>query len=364
MRPWGSAGRAVPSGRASPRRVVTVLVLGSCLLGSGTRAEPQNPGGPCAGAEAAVRSAAEALDKGEWAEAERHLQPVAESHAECSPVVLGLARLRAARGDLAEAEALFTRATALAPDEALGHALFAEYWLSRGQRARADYQSSVALSLDPDCPEALVASARVSIAKGRPQEAFPALVKAARLDPASAEAHYQLGVFLSQRKLYAQAAGEFEQVVALRPRDARAYDYLALSLEAVGAAERAEDAYRSGLKVNEGPFFDSFIDRNYGRFLLKERRLEESRIHLDRAVALLPNSRAVYYERAKLNLALERYAAAREDAERARSLRDPSGLVLDLQVYYLLATIYRRLGDTDLAEKYAELARTTPIPNQ
>ncbi len=37
----------------------------------------------------------------------------------------------------------------------------------------------------------------------------------------------------------------------------------------------------------------------------------------------------------------------------------PAGSVLDLQVYYLLATVYARLGETDLARKYAELSRTT-----
>ena len=81
-------------------------------------------------------------------------------------------------------------------------------------------------------------------------------------------------------------------------------------------------------------------------------------------MALLPESRTVYYERAKLNLATRDYAAARKDAERALALRDADGLVLDLQVYYLLATVYARLGETELARKYSELSRTTPIPEQ
>jgi tetratricopeptide (TPR) repeat protein len=116
--------------------------------------------------------------------------------------------------------------------------------------------------------------------------------------------------------------------------------------------------------VNEGPFRDPFFDYYYGRFLRKQNRLEEGRSHLDRAVALHPDERAVHYERGKLNLALTEYGAARKDAERALSLRDPGGLVLDLQVYYLLATIYARLGETELARKYAELSRTTQVPEQ
>jgi tetratricopeptide (TPR) repeat protein len=137
---------------------------------------------------------------------------------------------------------------------------------------------------------------------------------------------------------------------------------MAIAFEATGDADRAERAYRTALAANDGPFPDSLLDYNYGRFLLKRQRLEESRLHLDRAVARVPASRAAHYERAKLNLALERYPAAREDAEQALALRDPGGLVLDVQVYYLLATLYGRMGETELARRYAELARTTSFP--
>jgi tetratricopeptide (TPR) repeat protein len=236
--------------------------------------------------------------------------------------------------------------------------------LAKGQLAQADYHSALALSSNPDCPDALVIQGQILSRRGRAQAARQALERAVSLDPASAEARYQLGVWLFRRQLHAKAVPHFEKVVALRPTDARAQDYLALSLEALGEAERAEIAYRSGLQWNEGPFSDSLLDYNYGRFLLKQDRLEESRSHLDRAVALLPDRRGPRYERGKLNLARKEYAAARADAERALSLADPGGLVLDLQVYYLLATIYTRLGESELARKYAELARRTPIPDQ
>jgi tetratricopeptide (TPR) repeat protein len=363
MRSRGSTERVAPSGWSCRCRA-GALLLGLGLLGGGARAAAGDAAGPCAGAEPALRSAAEALDQGLWSEAEKGLQPLSASHADCSDVVLGLARIRAARGEQAEAERLFTRATALAPDDPLALALFARYSLSRGRPARADYLSSLALSRDPDCSEALVVAGQILSRKRRPHAAFAALEKAARVGPNDAEAQYQFGVFLFRRKLHAEAVRQFEKTVALRPLDARAHDFLALGFEAMGEAEPAEQAYRSALEVNDGPFPDPFLHHNYGRFLLKLGRLEESQRQLDRAVALLPNNRAVHYERGKLNLALERYQAAREDAERALSLRDPGGLVLDLQVYYLLATIYTRLGKSELAHRYAELARTTPIPNQ
>jgi tetratricopeptide (TPR) repeat protein len=334
----------------------TLVLLGAALLGDSV--------GPCAGAEPTLRSVREALDKGRWADANRLLQPLAASHPGCSGVVLALARTHAARGDSADAARLFERATTLAPDDARAQALFAQYALSQGQHARADYLSALALSLNPECPEALVVQGQLLRGKGRMPEARQALEKAVSLDPAGAEARYQLGICFFRMRQHPDAAREFERAAELRPPDARAHDYLALTLEALGQAEGADLAYRTALMANEGPFFDSFLDYNYGRFLLKQDRLEESRAHLDRAVALLPDGRGPHYERAKLNLALKDPAAARKDAERALSLRDPAGLVLDLQVYYLLSTVYARLGEAELARKYAELSRTTPIPDQ
>jgi tetratricopeptide (TPR) repeat protein len=250
----------------------------------------------CAGTEAAVRSATEAVTRGQWADAERLLQPVLAAH--------------------------------------------------------------------PDCPAALVLHGRLLARRGEPLAAREALERAAALDPGGAEARYQLGVWSFRAQRFPEAARYFEKAAALQPKDARAHDYLALTLEALGEPERAEAAYRSGLAHNHRPFFDPLLDYNYGRFLLKQHRLEESGAHLDRAVALLPGRRGPYYERGKLNLARGRHAEARADAERALALPDPAGLVLDLQVHYLLATVYARLGETELARKHAELARTTPIPAQ
>src|SRR6266576_2236033 len=82
--------------------------------------------------------------------------------------------------------------------------------------------------------------------------------------------------------------------------------------------------------------------------------------HLDRAVELTPDVRAPWYERAKLNLRLKNNQQAREDAERAANIRDSQGIIIDLQLYVLLEQIYTRLGDTELAEKYANLSQRTP----
>jgi predicted Zn-dependent protease len=328
-------------------------------LPAGLRAE-----GPCAGAEPFLVAATRALEDGQWDEAEGKLRPLASSHPECARLVAGQARLRAGRGDAAEADRLFARAAALGPEDATVQALAAGYWLARGQRARADYLASLAQALAPDDPDALVVHGRILAEKGRALEARQAFERAVLRDPAHVEARYQLGVSLYRHQIYPDAAAHLEKVVAARPHDARAHDYLAQSLEGLGEADRADRAYRAAQEVNDGPLPDPFFDYYYGRFLLKQDRLEESRTHLDRALARHPRERAVHYERAKLGLAAGRYPAARDDAERALQLPDPAGLVLDLQLHYLLATAYARLGDPERARTHADLARAAPIPDK
>ena len=53
---------------------------------------------------------------------------------------------------------------------------------------------------------------------------------------------------------------------------------------------------------------------------------------------------------------------ARTDAEKAASTEDPAHIIIDLQLYSLLEQIYARLGETELARKYADLTRETPPP--
>ena len=284
-----AAGSGGPSDGPSPGRRRSLLGV-ACAGGRGAAAP---------GAGIPVRERRRAATgvggprQGQWAEAEGHLRPLQASHASCGGVALGLARLRAARGDAAEAERLFERATSLLPGDALSHALFARYWLSRGQLARADYESSLRpLPGSAIAPRPSWSARRISSLRGRPQEAYQALAEGRPPLPGERRGALPAGCPVVSTEAPCGSGPHFEKAVALRPTDARALDYLALGFEALGEAEPADDAYRRALRVNDdGPFFDSFLDYNYGRFLLKERRLEESRSHLDRAIVLLPRSR-------------------------------------------------------------------------
>jgi tetratricopeptide (TPR) repeat protein len=338
------------------RGIRVVIVLFAVSLGTQTLASDGEEE-PCAGLATSLEAVTAALDEGRWSDAETLLAPLGVSHPGCSGVVVRFALLSAAEGKSSEAEDLFSRALTLAPDDAVAHAEFARFQLSRGLRRQAAYLVGQSLAIDPGCAQALVVRGQILVQRGLYGGARTVLEKALILDPDSFEAHYELGVCCFRINLFEQAAQHFEAASALRPQSTLSLDYLGFSLEMLGEEERAERAYRDAVKANRGPFFDPTLDYNFGRFLLKQGRLEESLTHFDRAVSNFPERRGPRYQRAKVHLAQGDIEKARQNAERALALGKPGDVVSDLQVYFLLASIHSRLGETELAQEYAQRAR-------
>ena len=282
----------------------------------------------CTAVRPEVQKALAALDAGQPDAADQILQPLESQLSGCSPVLVGLGRAQ----------------------------------LARRNYDRANDFSQEALAFGPEDPGALAFRGQMLAMQGRGKEGLAMLEQSVKLDDKNAEAFYQLGMLYDRAKRNEDAAAAFERVTKLRPVDARAYDYLALNLEPMGKIDEVEKAYRGGLAVNRKPYLDSFLDYNYGRFLLKLNRLPEAKEHLDKAVALVPQMRMTHYDHAKLNLRLGNLEGARDDAEKALSIPDRNGLILDLQVYTLLAQIYGRLGDETKAQQYTKLAESSKIP--
>ena len=340
------------------RTAVMVAIVGLQLWASGL--DTVLRGATCEEIEHSLVRAYSALDRRDVKVAQQILSSF--DTVDCTLVLLLSARLSEATGSYEEAGRSYEQYAALAPNDARGFAYFGSFLIGRCLYPQAEIASQRAFSLDPRLAETLLLRGRILGLKGDATEAIKVLTEATRLAPNNPEIHYQLGVVHDGRQQSYKAAVCFEKVVKLTPDDPRAYDYLALSLEPAGNVKRTEWAYRKGLSLNRGPRFDAFLDYNYGRFLMKQNRLTEAKKHLDRAVNLTPQARSAYYERSKLNLKLGNLKAARDDAERAQVLKDPGGVILDLQVNYLLARIHRRLGDHDEARRYAELSRKASVP--
>jgi tetratricopeptide (TPR) repeat protein len=318
---------------------------------------------PCSGGEQLMLSISKELSAGNVSGAEQMLKEMDRTHPECPGATLAHARVAAANGAAVEAEDFFVRYAELAPNEAQAYSYHARFLLERGQYPRADLLSAQALETDPNDAVALAVHGEILDMKGQTREGMELLEQACLLDSRNAKAQFRLATIYDRLKRPVDAVQHFEKVVEVDPRDARAWDYLALDLEPLGELERADFAYRKGLAVNQpGPHFDAFLDYNYGRFLMKRNDLTASKQHLDRAVEMTPNVRAAWYERAKVNLKLRNNQQARDDAERAANIRDSQGIIIDLQLYVLLEQIYTRLGNAELAEKYAKLSQRTPVP--
>lgn len=319
--------------------------------------------GPCTGAEAQLALISKKLTLDATDVAEGMLRPIASSYPECPEILLAQARIQDARGNAQEAADLYIRYTDLEPDNSRGFAYFGRFFLEQRDYMKADALSAAAVDKNPNDPAALALRGQILVMKGQSAEGKTLLEKACQLDPDDPEAQFQLGAIYDKAKAAPSAVKHFRKAAELNPRDARAWDYLALNLEPTGELDGAEQSYRKGLQVNQpGRYHDSFLDYNYGRFLAKKNDLAASKQHMDRAVELAPQVRAVWYERAKLNLRMKNYQQARSDAEKAASCADPAHVIIDLQIYALLAQVYGRLGETGLAKKYADLSRETEPP--
>jgi len=319
--------------------------------------------GPCSGAAEQLALISAKLTLGDVSGAETMLGPVAASHPDCPEILLDRGRIEAAKGNAATAANLYVQYTDLEMQDSRGFAYFGRLFLDQRDYPKADALSAAALEKNPNDPGALALRGQILAMKGQKQEGKRLLDKACQLDSNDPEAQYQLGKIYDSEKNSVTAVKYFRKATALNPGDARAWDYLGLNLEPLGELEPAEQAYRKALSANQnGRFYDGFVDYNYGRFLAKRNQLSTAKQHLDRATEVAPQVRAVWYERAKLNLRMKNYQQARTDAEKAASIADSAQVIIELQIYSLLEQIYARLGETELAKKYAELTRDTPPP--
>jgi superkiller protein 3 len=334
--------------------VFTILILSATLPAFA---------GPCTGAETQLASISAKLTLNDVIGAEAMLAPIVISHPDCPEMLLAQGRIEAAKGNAQAAANFYVQYTDLESQDARGFAYFGRLFLEQRDYAKADALSAAAMERNANDPASLALRGQILTMKGETLQGKTLLEKACQLDPNDPEAQYQLGKIYDSEKNSITAVKHFRQATTLNSADARAWDYLGLNLEPLEQLDAAEQAYRKALTVNQhGRYYDAFVDFNYGRFLTKRNQLTDAKQHLDRAIELVPQVRAVWYERAKLNLRMKNYQQARTDAEKAAATDDPAHVILDLQIYSLLGQIYSRLGETDLAKKYADLTRETPPP--
>jgi tetratricopeptide (TPR) repeat protein len=222
---------------------------------------------------------------------------------------------------------------------------------------------NAALHENPYLVPALVLKARLATFAHRPDVAKKCLITAITVDPTSEAAQFYLGLLFYTQNDFKLAISPLQTAQTLAPKSALPVFYLAMTHEALGDETKASELYQQAENLSlEKSALSVEILVAHGRFLLSLGRTEDSIEKDRRAIELDPKSRDAHYELAKgLDHDGDFKDAARE-GERALTL--PELDTSDAQIHFLLANLYRKMNQPDLAkthlEKFKAAQSTTP----
>jgi tetratricopeptide (TPR) repeat protein len=184
-----------------------------------------------------------------------------------------------------------------------------------------------AVRLDPDFGAACLLMGTALARKREFEEAEIALRHALRIRPDQAEACWKLGAALREQVKLERAVGYLQHAVSLQPGLCEAWDHLGLALAELGRVNEAEAAFREGLRqkpeaalmrchlgalleeqgrLNEGHALveqaqlragagNLPLHAHYGMSLANQGRLDEARVHFQRALEIQPDFAPAYY---------------------------------------------------------------------
>jgi tetratricopeptide (TPR) repeat protein len=224
---------------------------------------------------------------------------------------------------------------------------------ARHKFSEADSEVNTALHESPYMVPALVLKARLAQFAHRPDIAKSCLITAVTVDPTSEEAQFYLGLLYYVQNDFKLAISPLQTAQTLSPKSPLPVFYLAMTQEALGDEAKALELYQQAeqLSPQKSPQSASILVA-YGKFLLSLGRSQDSIEKDRRAIEADPESRDAHYELAKgLDHSGDFKNAARE-GERALTL--PVLDTSDAQIHFLLANLYRKLNQPDLAKAHLE----------
>jgi tetratricopeptide (TPR) repeat protein len=218
---------------------------------------------------------------------------------------------------------------------------------------------NTALHESPYMVPALVLKARLATFAHRPDVAKSCLITAITADPTSEEAQFFLGVFYYMQNDFKLAISPLQAAQTLSPKSALPVFYLAMTHEALGHATQALELYQQAenLSPEKSPQ-SALILVAYGRFLLSLGRAQDSMEKDRRAIEGDPESREAHYELAK---GLDKEGDFKNAAlEGEHALILPELGTSDAEIHYLLARLYMKLKQPDLAKAHLEKFQAAP----
>lgn len=137
------------------------------------------------------------------------------------------------------------------------------------------------LRQSPDDPKALLAVGQIYLEKSDLRQSRDYLERSARIDPASAELHNNLGGIAMAEERYADAAAHFEQALKLRPGAAYALGNAGQAYARLGQNDRAESSFRAALAADPA---DADSANRLGLLLARAGKRDEARAFFQHAI--------------------------------------------------------------------------------
>ena len=222
--------------------------------------------------------------------------------------------------------------------------------------SEADGELNAALHESPYMVSALVLKARLATLAQRPDVAKSCLITAITADPSSEEAQFFLGVFYYTQNDFKSAIPPLQTAHALSAQNPLPAFYLAMAHQALGNENAALEFYQQAesLSPEKSPQSAEILVA-HGKYLLSLGRTAESIEHDRRAIETNPASREAHYELAKGLDHQGDFKDAALEGERALPLAEAG--ITDAQIHFLLANLYRKLNQPDLARTHLEKFR-------
>jgi len=164
--------------------------------------------------------------------------------------LMELARLHLAVGEVDQALASLFRAEQSEGDRPGVHCRIGQVYLQMERFSEAERAFTKALERGPDHAESHLGMARTRLGQGQVQGAIDCALKAVELNRALVQAHYWLGVALSEADMPEEAVTAFETVLSARPTDTDTLKQLIQVLEGLGQDDRAS-GYKARLRKIE-----------------------------------------------------------------------------------------------------------------
>ncbi len=259
-----------------------------------------------------------ALNKKDFAEAERLFRNVLLSEPRHVPALNLLTVILMAAGRFAEAEPIIAKAVSLNPDSDAACYNFGLVLKRLNKPTEALQQFSKALSLNPSIAETWNNRGTVFNDLKRYEEAIADFDRAISLQPSYSEAYVNKGKSLAALKRYDDALTAYDRALELNPDLAEAWLGRGALLSALTRCEEAFTGYEKAL-ILQPDLVEAWLGR--GTLLADLKRHDEAFAAYDKALTLKPDLAEAWLGRANASMSLKRYDEALAAYEKTLALR-------------------------------------------